>query len=194
MITFLIVLGYILFVLVLVAGVVAVMLSLPGTVLILLDAIIFAACTHWQRPSWWVLLIVAVLALIAETGDNVLSMLGTRQGGGSAKSGWIAMAGGLGGALLGSLISPLFGSIGLLGGVPGFILGVIVVPLGLAVAGGYYAVYHYELRQGRTAPEAQQSAKGALMGRLLGAMGKTLLAVLMSGILLWAVFVPLLRH
>ena len=194
MITFLIVLGYIIFVLVLVAGVVAVALSLPGTVLILLDAIVFAACTHWQRPSWWVLLIVAVLALIAETSDNVLSMLGTRHGGGSTKSGWIAMLGGLTGALLGSLISPLFGSIGLLGGVVGFIIGVVLVPLTLAVAGGFCAVYWYELRQGRTPQEARQSARGALFGRLLGVMSKTLLAVIMSAILLWAVFVPLLQH
>lgn len=194
MLSFLIVLGYLIFVLVLVAGVVAVMLSLPGTLLILLDALVFAACTHWQRPSWQVLVILAVLALIAETSDNVLSMLGTRRGGGSTKSGWIAMAGGLGGALLGSLISPLFSAIGLLGGAVGFIIGVVLVPVGLAVAGGYYAVYWYELKQGRTQPEAQQSAKGALFGRLLGVMSKTLLAVIMSGILLWAVFVPLLRH
>ncbi|MEI6499798.1 MAG: DUF456 domain-containing protein [Armatimonadota bacterium] len=194
MLTFLIVLGYIIFVLVLVAGVVAVMLSLPGTVLILLDAIVFAACTHWQRPSWWVLLIVAVLALVAETSDNVLSMLGTRHGGGSTKSGWIALLGGLAGALTGSLISPLFGSIGLLGGAVGFLLGVVLIPLSLAVAGGYCAVYWYELKQGRTRPEAQQSAKGALLGRLLGVMSKTLLAAIMSGLLLWAVFVPLLRH
>ena len=190
MLTFVIVLGYIIFVLILVAGVVAVMLSLPGTVLILLDALVFAACTHWQRPGWWVLLIVAMLALIAETSDSLLSMLATRQGGGTTKSGWVAMGGGLGGALLGSLLSPLLGSLGLLG----FILGVVVLPLALAVTGGYYAVYWYEVKQGRTPQQAQQSAKGALFGRLLGVMSKTLLAIIMSGILLWTVFVPLLRH
>lgn len=189
----LVVLGYVVFVLVLIAGVIAVAVSLPGIILILLDGILFAACTHWQRPSWWVLLIVATLAVIAETTDNVLSMIGTRYGGGSPRSGWMALFGGLAGALLGSLLSPLIGSIGVLGGIGGFIIGVVLVPLGLAVAGGYYVVYWYELKQGRPREEAMQSAKGALFGRLLGVMSKTLLAVIMSGILLWAVFVPLFQ-
>lgn len=191
MLTTLIVLGYILFVLVLIAGIVAVMLSLPGTLLILLDGFIFAAATHWQRPTWGVLLAVGLLALVAETSDNVLSMLGTRYGGGSSKTGWIAMLGGIGGAVLGALVSPIFS---LLGGVFGFIIGVLLVPLALAVAGGYLAVYWYELKQGRPQEEARQAAKGALMGRLLGVVIKTLLATIMSAILLWSVFGPLLHQ
>jgi uncharacterized protein YqgC (DUF456 family) len=193
MISFLIILGYVLFVLVLLAGIVAVMLSLPGTILILLDGVIFAAFTHWQRPSWGVLLAVGILALVAELSDNILSAAGTRQSGGSSKTGWIAMLGGIAGAILGSLISPIFGSVGLLGGVFGFIIGVVLVPLALAVLGGYLAVYWYELKQGRPADEAVRTAKGALVGRLVGVLVKTLLAVVMSGILLWSVFVPLLR-
>lgn len=194
MITFLIVLGYILFVLTLIAGVIAVMFGLPGIVLIFADGIIFAACTHWERPSWGALLAVAVLALLAETSDNLLSMVGTRYGGGSGKAGWVAMLGGITGAILGSLLSPLFGSIGVLGGIPGFILGVVLVPLALAIIGGYCAVYWYELKEGRPREEAQQAAKGALLGRLLGVLSKTLLATIMSSVLLWAVFVPLLHR
>ncbi|MGE5531283.1 MAG: DUF456 domain-containing protein [Bacteroidota bacterium] len=193
MISFLIILGYVLFVLVLLAGIVAVMLSLPGTILILLDGVVFAAFTHWQRPSWGVLLAVGILALVAELSDNILSAVGTRQSGGSSKTGWIAMAGGIAGAILGSLISPIFGSIGLLGGVFGFVIGVVLVPLALAVLGGYLAVYWYELKQGRPADAAVRTAKGALVGRLAGVLVKALLAVVMSGILLWSVFVPLLR-
>lgn len=194
MLTFLIVLGYILFVLALVGGVGAAMFGLPGVPLILADGLIFAACTHWQRPSWGALVAVALLAVLAETSDNLLSMVGTRYGGGTSRTGWIALLGGLAGAVAGSLISPLFGSLGLLGGVPGFIIGVVLVPLALAVAGGYLAVYWYELRQGRAAEEARRAAKGTLVGRLLGVASKTLLATVMSAILLWSVFVPLLHR
>ncbi|MHB8995270.1 MAG: DUF456 domain-containing protein [Armatimonadota bacterium] len=190
MISFLIILGYVLFVLVLVAGIIAVMLSLPGTILILLDGIIFAAFTHWERPSWGILLAVGILALVAELSDNILSAVGTRQSGGSSKTGWIAMLGGIAGAILGALVSPIFS---VFGGVLGFALGVVLVPLALAVLGGYQAVYWYERKQGRPVEEAVRTAKGALMGRLVGVVVKTLLAVVMSGILLWSVFVPLMR-
>lgn len=191
--TFLIVLGYIVFVLALAVGVLGTLVGLPGTILILADAVIFSACTHWQRPSWWVLLILALLSLIAETSDNLLSMVGTRYGGGSNRTGWIALVGGIAGALIGSWLSPLFSSIGLLGGVVGFVLGVLLVPLLLAVAGAYLAVYLYELRQGKTPSEAQRVAKGALLGRLLGAMAKTVFAAIMASTTLWVVFTPLLH-
>lgn len=190
MISFLIVLGYILFVLVLVAGVVATLLGLPGTVLILAGAVVMSAITGWERPEWWVLLVLVGLALVAELGDNVLAAAGTKYGGGSAKTGWAAVAGGIAGAILGSFLSPVFS---VLGGVLGFVLGVVVVPLALAAMGGYLAAYHYELRQGRTPEEARQAGKGALIGKLLGIMGKALLAVIMTGIVLWTVFVPLLQ-
>jgi hypothetical protein len=194
MLTFLVILGYILFVLVLAAGVVATLLGLPGTVLILANAIVFSAITGWERPEWWVLIVLAALALLAEVGDNVLAALGTRYSGGSSKTGWIAMLGGIAGALVGSALSPVLGAVGGIGGPLGFIIGVVIIPLGLAALGAYYAVYWYEVHQGRSRNEAITAAKGALFGRLLGVMGKALLAVIMSGIVLWTVFVPLLRQ
>ena len=194
MLPFLIVLGYFVFVLALLAGVMGVVLGLPGVVLILADGIVFAICTHWQRPSWQALVAVAVLAFAAEISDNLMSVLGTRYGGGSSRTGWIALLGGVLGAFLGSLISPLFGSIGLAGGVVGYVIGVLLVPLGLAVTGAYCAVYWYELRHGASPEEAKRAAKGAVFGRLLGIMSKTIFAIIMSAVLLWAVFVPLLHH
>jgi hypothetical protein len=185
----LIVLGYILFVLVLLCGVLASLLGVPGTVLIVLDGLVFSAATHWQRPNGWILLVLAVLSLVAETMDNVLSAVATRYGGGSSQTGWMAMLGGIAGALVGSWIGPVIGAIGLIGGPISFILCVIVVPLGLGAVGGYGAAYWYERRQGKSPAEAKEAGKGALFGRLLGAMGKTLIAIIMSGILLWVVFV-----
>lgn len=184
----LVILGYILFVIVLLAGVVACALGLPGTVLVLVDGVVMSAATHWQRPGWPVLLALAVLTLLAETLDNVLSALATKYHGGSNQTGLMAMLGGIAGALIGSWIGPAIGAIGLIGGPIGFVIGVILVPLGLATVGGYYAAYWYELRQGKSPQEAKAAGKGALIGRLLGVMGKSIIAVIMSGVLLWMVF------
>ena len=185
----LIVLGYILFVLALIVGIVACLLGLPGTVLILLDGVIFSAFTGWERPGGWVLLVLAVLTLIAETMDNVLSAVAVRYGGGNARTGWVAMLGGIAGAIAASWIGPVVGAVGLIGGPIGFVIAVVLLPLAGAIAGGFYAAYWYELRHGKTVEQAKQAGKGALIGRLLGAMGKALIAVIMSGILLWVVFV-----
>lgn len=190
----LIVLGYVLFVLVLLAGIVACAVGFAGTVLILLDAVVLSACTHWQRPGIWVLLILALLTLLAETLDNVLSHAGTRYGGGSSQTGWAAMLGGIGGAQVGSWIGSAIGLVGLIGGPVGFLIGVVLVPLAAAGAGGYYAAYWYELRQGKSPQEAKAAGKGALIGRLMGVLGKSLVAIIMSGILVWVVFVPMLHH
>jgi hypothetical protein len=188
MVATLVVIGYVVFVLVLMAGVLATLLGLPGTFLIVADALVMSACTHWQRPSLWTLLVVLLLAVVAETCDNLLSILATRHGGASGKTGMVAMVGGVAGALLGAGISPVFGAIGVLGGVVGFLLGVVIVPLALALGGGYLAAYWYELRQGRTPEEAARAGKGALFGRLLGGLAKTLLAIVMVAIILFAAF------
>lgn len=185
---FLIVLGYIAYCLVLLAGVGATLVGLPGTVLILADALVFSICTHFQRPSWGVLLALAIISLVAELSDNLFSALATRYGGGSSKSGLAAMLGGLGGALVGGALSPLIGSLGLLGGLFGFLLGVVIVPVGLALAGGYGAAVWYEQKQGRTREEALRAGKAAVIGRLLGTMAKGLFAAIMAGIALYAVF------
>lgn len=185
----LIVIGYIVFVAFLLSGTIACLAGMPGTVLILLAGVGFSAATHWERPEPWVLLVLGVLALLAETLDNLLSVAATRGHGGSSHVGWVVMLGGIGGALIGSWIGPLIGVLGLVGGPVGFIIGVVLVPLALAAAGGYGAAYWFELRHGKTPAEARQAAKGSLVGRLLGVMGKTLLAVIMSAVLLWVVFV-----
>lgn len=186
----LIAIGYIIFVAVLLLGIGACLLGMPGTVLIFLDGLVFSAFTHWERPSGWMLLFLGLLSLAAETLDNVLSVAATRYGSGSLRTGWMAMLGGIGGALVGSWLGSLLGAIGWLAGPVGFLVAIVLVPLALALGGGFYAAYLYELHQGKSAEEARKAGWGALLGRLAGTMGKALLAVIMSGMLLWSVFLP----
>jgi uncharacterized protein YqgC (DUF456 family) len=183
MVTFLCVLGTVLFALALLLGVAATAFGLPGTILILLDAVIYSACTHWQHPPLWVLLVLVALAAVAETADNILGYSGVRRSGGTSKTGLWAMAGGLAGVFVGGWVSPLLGALGLTGGLAGVVFGVLLPPIACGLLGGYLGGYIFELRQGKSRSEAAQAGKGALIGRLHGALAKMLLAGVMVALI-----------
>ena len=50
--------GIIVFVLVLIVGVLATLLGLPGTVLILVDVFVYSAIHGFAQPPWWLWLIL----------------------------------------------------------------------------------------------------------------------------------------
>jgi len=86
--------GTAVFLITLFVGVLATLVGLPGTVLILLDTVIFSACHGFQRPHWWFLLILLVVSILAETSDNLLSAVGVKAGGGSTRTSLWALIGG----------------------------------------------------------------------------------------------------
>ncbi len=181
-------LGIVLFVAVLFVGVLATLVGLPGTVLILADVVVFSAVHGFDKPPWWLLAILVVISVVAETADNIFSALGTKAGGGSTRTSLWALIGGVAGAILGANLSPALGLLGLTGGVAGVIFGVLLPPLLLATAGGFLAAYVYELRTGREPPEARKAGWGALAGRLAGVLSKTVLASVMVALILTSVF------
>ena len=180
--------GIVVFILVLVIGVLATLLGLPGTVLILIDAFIYSAIHSIARPSWWMLLVLLGISVVAETSDGILSMLGVKKFGGTGRTSLWALAGGVVGAIIGANLSPLLGLIGLTGGVAGVLFGVLLPPIACAVLGGYLAAYWYELRQGRPPAEARQAGWGALLGRLAGNLTKAVLGSVMVALILWTAF------
>ncbi len=171
--------GIVVFVLVLIVGVLATLLGLPGTVLILVDAFIYSAIHGFAQPPWWLLVILLGISVVAETSDNILSMAGVKKFGGSTKTSLWALGGGVAGAIIGGLLSPLFGLLG-----P---LGVILPPIAGALIGGYFAGYYCERRQGKSPPDARQAGWGAVVGRLAGGLMKALLASIMVALILWTV-------
>ena len=181
-------LGTTLFVIVLFLGILAALVGLPGTVLILLDAVVFSACHSFQRPPWGLLLVLLGMSVLAETSDNLLSALGVKLGGGSGKTSLWALIGGVVGAIVGANFSPLLSLFGVAGGVAGVIFGALVPPLVLAAGGGFLASYLYELRTGKSPAEARQAGWAALLGRLAGVLSKVILASVMVGVILLAVF------
>ncbi len=184
----LIYLGTALFVITLFVGVLATLVGLPGTVLILLDTVIFSACHGFQRPHWWLLLILLVVSILAETSDNLLSALGVNAGGGSTRTSLWALIGGVAGAIVGANFSPVLSLLGMTGGLGGVVFGALLPPLVLAAVGGFLASYIYELRTGKQPGEARRAGWAALAGRLAGVLLKAVLASMMVGIVLLTVF------
>lgn len=171
------VVGLIVFVAVLLLGAFLTLVGVPGTFLILLDAVIYSALTGWERIPWGMLLVLAAIAVIAEVSDNIISAVGVRKHGGSSKGMvWALLAGLVGALVLGVAASPL----GLIGGVVGPLVG--------GLLGGYLGGYYYERAQGRTSEEARKAGMGAVWGRLAGTLLKTILAGVMVAICLIQVF------
>lgn len=173
--------GIVVFILVLVVGVLATLLGLPGTVLILVDGLIYSAIHGFAKPPWWMLLILVGVSVVAETSDNILSMIGVTKCGGSGKTSLWALGGGVAGAIIGgSVLAPLLAWLG-----PVVIL---LVPIAGALVGGYGAAFWYELRQGKSPADARQAGWGALLGRLAGGLTKAVLASVMVALTLWTAF------
>ena len=188
LVTALLYLGTALFVITLFVGVLATLVGLPGTVLILVDSIIFSACYGFQRPPWWLLLILLVVSILAETSDNLLSALGVKIGGGSTRTSLWALIGGVAGAIVGANFSLVLSPLGMTGGLAGVVFGAVLPPLVFAAAGGFLASYIYELRTGKQPAEARKAGWAALAGRLAGVLLKAVLASVMVGLVLSTVF------
>ncbi|MGQ9730440.1 MAG: DUF456 family protein [Candidatus Zipacnadales bacterium] len=167
------------------AGVIASLVGLPGSVAVLIVAFTLSACTHWQRPPWWVVLIFLGVTAFAETADNLLSAWGVRRYGGSTRGSIWALVGGIAGAILGGQIGIVVGG---LAGPLGATVGAILMPLVLGFAGGFAGGYCYERRQGRPQKEAAQAGWGAFLGRAAGALIRGVLAALMAGTTIWLLF------
>ena len=181
-------LGFALFGIVLLVGILATLVGLPGTVLILVDAFVFSAIHGFDKPPWPVLVPLLVISIVAETADNIFSALGTKAGGGSNRTSLWALIGGVAGAIIGANFSPILGALRSTVGVAGVIFGILLPPLVLAAAGGFLASYIYELRTGREPAAARKAGWGALVGRLAGVLSKAVLASIMVAIVLVYIF------
>ncbi|MFA6045356.1 MAG: DUF456 domain-containing protein [Phycisphaerales bacterium] len=141
------------------AGIVLTLLTLPGTWLIVLGALLIKL---WQPGllSWWVIGIAVGLAAFAELVEFGASALGAAKGGASKRGALGAVVGSVVGAIVGSLF-PLFPISTIAGGVLGAGLGTFLVEKGVVA---------------RTWREAARSGGGAAAGRLVATLAKTAIA------------------
>ena len=152
------------------AGVVAVVLGLPGTWMIFGASVIYAWLTDFTVITLQLILGLLLFAAVAEVIEFSAGMWGARRYGGSKK----AMLGTMFGGLLGAIVTaPLFLGFG---AILGAFLG--------AFAGAFLVTY-LELRK---MDEAVRVGWGAFVGKTCAVVFKGVAVVSMIGLDLWAIF------
>lgn len=162
--------GLTLFILVLFAGLFSIVFGLPGTLVILLDVLIYGAATRFDAIGLKLLIVLVLLTAAAEALEFFMGMTAAVQFGLSFRSLWASIIGGITGA---AMMTPLF--LGL-----GTVMGIFI--------GGFAGVFIVELvRQGRMKPTFRASSR-AILGRVAGTMVKGFLGVVMVVVTLASIY------
>ena len=155
--------GWIAVVLLIAAGVAgSVLPALPGTALVLAGIVLGAWLDDFTRVKWWVVAIIAALAIIAWVTDYFATVLGARKAGASK----LAIIG----AALGTVAGIFMG-----------LVGVLFMPFVGAAVGEYLAQ-----------KDTRQAAKVGLatwLGLLVGTIVKLVLVFMMIGIFVAALLI-----
>jgi uncharacterized protein YqgC (DUF456 family) len=123
-----------------------IVLGLPGLWVMVATAVTYNLVVPGDPIGWFTLVVVSVLALVAEVLEFSLSGKYARKYGGSRRAGWGAIIGGIIGAIV---------------GVPVPIVGPVIG----AFVGSFLGALAAELSGGSSAGDATRVAKGALIGR-----------------------------
>ena len=153
---------YVTLVCVLLAGLFINILGLPGLWLMVIAHAAYGWATGWNvHVGWTSLIIITVLALLAELVEFLAGAAGSKAAGGSKRGMAGAIIGGIAGGILGSPIFPIVGTI--IGAVLGAGAGAFLVEMGI----------------GRSKEESTQIAIGAAKGRFIGIIGKSIFGIAM---------------
>ena len=158
------ILGYMLLLSGMSAGLVMIPFGLPGVGFILLSTVIYSFATGFSGVvSFKLLIIFCALTLFAETADNWFMALGARKYGASRTAVWLSFVGAIwGSVLLGSLLALVIGVLG---------------PFVGAFAGSFLTVFLYEYIQKKQAKEALRAGWGTVLGRTAGIILKMTIGV-----------------
>ncbi|MDO8785584.1 MAG: DUF456 family protein [Syntrophales bacterium] len=162
--------GLTIFILILFLGVFSTIFGLPGTVVILLDVILYALCTGFERIGFKIIAVLFIIVLLAEAIDFALLMAGVGRFWLSKRMVWVSVTGGFIGTML--LTPVLLG----LGAVAGAFLGGFVVMLTVEL-----------IRQYRLKPVFRSSYR-AILGRSAGILLEGFSALVMIVITLSNVY------
>jgi len=162
-----VVLGYVCIVLLCLTGIVLSCVSLSGTWLVLLAAVVAALLRADAFPGIWTIAVFAGLSIGVELLEALAGSWGVRRQGGSRLAGFAALVGGIVGMCLGGLIPILF-----IGPVIGLMIGSFV-PV--------FLIENHRLKQ---AGQAAGIAGGAVLARVLAILLKVVATLGMTGYLL----------
>lgn len=151
---------------------VATFVMLPGNWGIVVLAALFAFLLPEQENglgvSWWAVGGVTGLAVVGELVEFAAGAAGAARQGASRRSLALSLIGAMAGSLGGALL-----------GVPIPVVGPIVAALGGGALGAFAGAYLGETWKGRSGDDRLSISKAALVGRLLGTVGKLLVGIAM---------------
>lgn len=158
----------ILFFVLLLAGLIMVIIGLPGIWAMVLAAIVYTLI--YNDIAWWVIGLFFGMSLLAEGAEFLLAGWGAKKYGSSSKGMIASIVGGIIGAILFTPIVPVLGSI-----------------FG-AFAGSFAGAFLVEYLSGKKAGEAGRAGYGAFVGRAAGITVKaataiTIIAISMLGVI-----------
>ena len=153
----------------------AVLLTLPGTWMMVLMAMLLNVTMEDNMFSWWTIGIALAIAVIGELLELVAGGAGAKAMGASKRSILASVLGGVVGAILGTFLLP----------IP--IIGTI---LGSALGAGIGAVvFEFTIADRRDLKHLRGIGTGAFTGRLLATVLKAVVALVMAVMLSVAAFV-----
>jgi uncharacterized protein len=162
--------GLTVFMLVLFLGIFFTVFGLPGTVLILLDAVGYALLTGFSQIGFKVILVLLLMTIVAELFDLGLGMTGAVRFGSSRAGMWAALIGSFAGM---AILTPFFLGLGVL--------------LGIFLGGGA-AVFMTEMIQRRKLKPAFRASIGAMLGRMTGIAVKGVMSIVMVAVTLFHIY------
>jgi uncharacterized protein len=162
--------GLTVFIIVLFLGVFSTVFGFPGTIIILIDALIYALVTGFDKIGFKVLIVLMILSVLAEALDFGLSMAGAERFGATRRGAWASLIGGIIGA---AVMSPFFYGLGVLAG---------------AFIGGFSGVFIIEMIRQREFKPALRASYGSILGRVAAIISKGLVSLIMVIIILLSVY------
>jgi len=138
---------------VMILSLILIVLGMPGLWIMVASAVTYNLIVPGDPIGWVTLVIVGVLALVAELLDISMTGRYARRYGGSRRAGW--------GAIIGSIV----------GAMVGFPVPIIGPVIG-AFIGSFVGALIAEFTGGSSAGDATRVAKGALIGRVVSTVLK----------------------
>lgn len=153
--------GLSIFILILLAGIFSTIFGIPGTIIILIDVVLYACITGFEKIGITIIVVLLAITILAEGLDFVLGISGAAQLEITKRVVWFSAVGSLIGAVI---LTPVFFGLGTL-------LGIFI--------GGFACVLMFELlHQSRLRP-ALRLGRGAFLGRVAGTLTKGFCALVM---------------
>ena len=162
--------GLTIFIIGLFAGIFSTIFGIPGTIIILVDVILYAFITGFDKIGLKIIIILVILSILAEAIDFVFGMAGAASFGVSKRGIWIAVFSSFIGAVV---MTPVFFGLGT-------IIGIFI--------GGFGSILIVEIVRQSMLKPALRAGFSAILARVAGTLVKGFCAIAMTIISLFNIY------